>query len=237
MNRTPDYYATLGVSPTSEAIVIQAAYRALMRRYHPDTNSAPGAAARAQAINAAYAFLSDPTKRKQYDESRLSNDAKKAGAKNPPPPPSPPPHPKSAQTGKTDPVSSGDGSATWKVVAGFAGVLLLIAAISSNNDSNSNIMNVDETLDNYSMAAENLSAVADISLDAGSTVDAAAANADGSEFNLLESINTPTATLASLPLQPIRYGDIEEAANQFTKILFKGGIAMVVRSAARVMKR
>ena len=133
MNQTPDYYAILGVSPTSETIVIQAAYRALMRRYHPDTNSAPSAAARAQAINAAYAVLSDPTKRKQYDESRRSNDAKKAGAKNPPPPPPPPPPPKSAPTGKTDPVPSGNGPVAWKAAAGLAGVILFIAVISSNS--------------------------------------------------------------------------------------------------------
>ena len=69
---TPDYYATLGLSPTSEDVVIRAAYRALIRRYHPDGNASAPAAARARAINAAYAVLSDPDKRAEYDEMRAA---------------------------------------------------------------------------------------------------------------------------------------------------------------------
>ena len=69
---TPDYYATLGLSPTSEDVVIHAAYRALMRRYHPDGNASAVAAARASAINAAYAVLGDPGKRAEYDELRAA---------------------------------------------------------------------------------------------------------------------------------------------------------------------
>jgi len=64
-----DYYAVLGVSPTSEDVVISAAYRALMRRYHPDADPSSEAAQRAQAINAAYAVLGDPEKRARYDGS------------------------------------------------------------------------------------------------------------------------------------------------------------------------
>jgi len=64
-----DYYAILGVSPTSEEVVIRAAYRALMRRYHPDADPSSEAAQRAQAINAAYAVLGDPEQRSRYDGS------------------------------------------------------------------------------------------------------------------------------------------------------------------------
>ena len=67
---TPDYYAALGLSPTSEDVVIRAAYKALMRRYHPDGNPSAEAAARTRAINAAYAVLSDPGRRAEYDQSR-----------------------------------------------------------------------------------------------------------------------------------------------------------------------
>ncbi len=45
---TPDHYATLQVSRTSEDLVIRAAYLALMRQYHPDTNRTAHAAARAR---------------------------------------------------------------------------------------------------------------------------------------------------------------------------------------------
>ena len=36
MNTAKDYYAILGVLPTAEDFVIEAAYRALSKRYHPD---------------------------------------------------------------------------------------------------------------------------------------------------------------------------------------------------------
>jgi curved DNA-binding protein CbpA len=62
-----DYYAILGVSPSSEDVVIRAAYRALMRRYHPDADRSSDATDRARQINAAYAVLSNPEQRRKYD--------------------------------------------------------------------------------------------------------------------------------------------------------------------------
>jgi hypothetical protein len=64
---TGNYYAILGVSPTSEDAVIRAAYRALIRRHHPDADPSGDAPERARAINAAYAVLGDPEKRARYD--------------------------------------------------------------------------------------------------------------------------------------------------------------------------
>ena len=72
---TPDYYATLGVAPSSEDVVIRAAYLALIRRYHPDRNSSAEAAARARAITTAYAVLSDWERRTEYDLSRAEGAA------------------------------------------------------------------------------------------------------------------------------------------------------------------
>jgi len=71
---TSDCYAILGVTPAAEDVVIGAAYRALMRHYHPDTNSDPDAQARAQEIAAAYAMLRDPEKRADYDARRGAQD-------------------------------------------------------------------------------------------------------------------------------------------------------------------
>ena len=62
MSETPvtvDHYATLGVSPKAEDVVIRAAYLALMRRYHPDKDGSPESSERAQAIIAAFAVLGD----------------------------------------------------------------------------------------------------------------------------------------------------------------------------------
>jgi curved DNA-binding protein CbpA len=62
------HYAILNVAPDAEPVVIDAAYRALMKKYHPD-QGAPGADAgpRAAEINAAFAVLRDPQRRAEYD--------------------------------------------------------------------------------------------------------------------------------------------------------------------------
>lgn len=68
----PDYYAILQVSPTAEPEVIEAAYRRLARKYHPDVNRSPEARLIMTDLNEAYEVLSDPLKRKEYDAQRES---------------------------------------------------------------------------------------------------------------------------------------------------------------------
>lgn len=68
----PDYYATLQVHPRASADVIKAAYRALMKRHHPDADHATKGATAAR-VSEAYEVLSDPDKRSRYDRTR--NDA------------------------------------------------------------------------------------------------------------------------------------------------------------------
>ncbi len=71
-----DHYRILGVIQDAEDIVIKAAYRALAQRYHPDkwTGSSAEATRRMSKINGAFVVLSDPKKRKQYDQNRVSNE-------------------------------------------------------------------------------------------------------------------------------------------------------------------
>ncbi|RME69814.1 MAG: J domain-containing protein [Chloroflexi bacterium] len=64
-----DYYKILGVSKNATEKEIKSAYRKLARKYHPDMNpDDPQAEARFKEINEAYQVLSDPEKRKKYDQ-------------------------------------------------------------------------------------------------------------------------------------------------------------------------
>lgn len=64
-----DYYEILGVSRNATDKELKQAYRRLARKHHPDVNPGDKAAeARFKEINTAYEVLSDPGKRKKYDQ-------------------------------------------------------------------------------------------------------------------------------------------------------------------------
>ena len=75
-----DPYKVLQVDSEAEDEVIQAAYRRLARKYHPDLAATPEAAARMSAINAAWELIGDPTARAAFDRSRAAKpDARPGG--------------------------------------------------------------------------------------------------------------------------------------------------------------
>jgi curved DNA-binding protein CbpA len=84
------HYETLNVSPDAEGVVIEAAYRALMKKYHPDQGSGVVAsnAPTAASINEAYAVLREAGRRAEYDRQEWARQQKiKLESYAPPPPP------------------------------------------------------------------------------------------------------------------------------------------------------
>ena len=63
-----NHYELLGLSASATRAEIKAAYHHLVLKYHPDRNPDPKAVERTQALNDAYAVLSDDRRRQLYDE-------------------------------------------------------------------------------------------------------------------------------------------------------------------------
>jgi curved DNA-binding protein CbpA len=89
-----DPYKVLQVDPEAEDEVLEAAYRRLARKYHPDLATDPDAPARMIALNRAWELLGTSTRRAAHDRERAARAAAAARPASPanarPSPPSPP---------------------------------------------------------------------------------------------------------------------------------------------------
>jgi hypothetical protein len=129
------HYALLGLHPSASAIEIRRAYRELSKRYHPDTTDLPkaNATAKFQQLNEAYATLSNPERRMQYDlkigYSRIAVMQAPADL-NRPVSPTPTWRSRSAYLDPTDrPLSSGEIFALFLLLLTFVGCVILAITI------------------------------------------------------------------------------------------------------------
>ena len=73
-----DYYEVLGVDKSADEAAIKKAYRNLAKKYHPDANPGDATAEKKfKEASEAYAILSDPEKRRQYDQPIPEKEATK----------------------------------------------------------------------------------------------------------------------------------------------------------------
>lgn len=63
-----DYYEVLSLGRDAQAAEVKKAYRKLAKQFHPDVNKAPDAQARFSEVQEAYEVLTDPEKRRLYDQ-------------------------------------------------------------------------------------------------------------------------------------------------------------------------
>ncbi len=73
-----DYYAILGVLPSIDQAALQAVYRALLKKYHPDVFKGDKAEAEriTRELNEAYSVLGNEHTRQKYDKERESSETK-----------------------------------------------------------------------------------------------------------------------------------------------------------------
>ena len=84
-----DPYKVLQVDPEAEDEVIQAAYRRLAQKYHPDRAAGPEAVARMIAINAAWELIGEPEVRAAFDRARKAPASQARPAPSAPSAPTP----------------------------------------------------------------------------------------------------------------------------------------------------
>ena len=229
MTSRTDYYAVLGVSATSDDVVIRAAFKALMLKYHPDTNKSADATRRAAAINEAFSVLGDVRSRAAYDLSRRSGNTTPPSSS-----PSPSDREKASSSAKSKVNTRTAASSGWKAQFGsLAAIVLAVAVVRVGvREANGSAAAPSPV----STAANDIAAVGlETMTDNMTAVDQPSTptsfSGDALLSNMLEPpTETPTPLLsdtAAISIQPptnIDFETIERAATTFAKVLSRGGM-------------
>ena len=134
-----DYYDVLQVSPDAEQEVVEAAYKRLARKYHPDVNRDATAPDRMRELNEAYEVLVDSHRRAEYDAAlgrawvRAEARRRRQDNTSPSPDRDQPPGPENSPRGQPaaakEPLWSGILGVASVVLIGAGTVLVIAAAI------------------------------------------------------------------------------------------------------------
>lgn len=209
-------YLILGVARDAPDYVIQAAYRACLKRFHPDQYKGPDASKRTGDIVAAYEVLRDPVKRIAVD-SRLDSARSSRKASTPPPPP-PPPRPEPSASAHPQKLEK-EKTSQWPAFTalGIIGLILFSLSATERKDATSADMTALETEANLDASADTVAdplnyAFAPTEDAANAAEEAAASIEDGA--------------LISLPHQAeaVSFSNVETASKRFFSVFQKDGM-------------
>lgn len=129
MKKFKTHYDDLQVTENASPEVIRGAYRSLAQKWHPDRN--PEQREEAERItcliNAAYAILSDPQRRREYDERIAAQQRREAHQAVPPQPrPGPPPVSRNEYEHNSSSERTGHVSHAWLILLFIAFLVILL---------------------------------------------------------------------------------------------------------------
>jgi DnaJ-domain-containing protein 1 len=143
-----DPFTILQISPDAEDEVIDASYRSLARKYHPDSSTIDDSSERMKEINWAYSILKDPKKRREWSQrSRPAavNQQRQQTRSYSSSPQSTSSSPRSTTRARTStrpstqttyqPTSLPNGSNFGKILLGVVGIVVVILIFSSRSTS------------------------------------------------------------------------------------------------------
>lgn len=222
-------YLILGVSRDAPDYVIQAAYRACLKRYHPDQYRGSDAAARTTQIVAAYELLRDPGKRSAVDE-RL-NRASHSHAKTPPPP-APPPRsqPKSKQPDESPVLPQK--RAIWPTFAALATLVTVISVLSNNEQTDATDASI-LAYDSGAADADTVEIPANDVLLQSDNVAIAAEEAAKAADEAASEIEFGAPSGFGYQPEPVSFSTIEAASRRFFTVFQKEGMIGARRASER----
>ena len=217
-------YEILGVSAKAPDFVIQAAYRSLLKKYHPDKYSGNDARELTARIIDAYKIVGDPVARANFDRKMSPNGTSKqsgAGtAKNAPPSPPKPSTPNKGADGRSRQIGGRSieyKSLVWVVLGALVILAIVIVNLQGKSSTDYDSM-IEAAADTVEMPAEEAM---------GANESGTVATKPLEQGEVLSDLFSSTSPLpVDLPSNPppIAFATVESATKAFSRALRSGGM-------------